>query len=107
MHKRTFLLVTLCLLSIHAYSCKSDPLADGLPDQIHCSLCHGSELNAAPPVSLDSSDKTTNISVGAHQSHINIGRFRKAINCDECHLVPNRVDQAGHVDHFPAEVVFG
>jgi predicted CxxxxCH...CXXCH cytochrome family protein len=65
-----------------------------------CSLCHGSAANAAPPGDLSGSFDPTRISVGAHQSHLNGGRFGRPVLCEECHSVPQTVEQPGHLDDF-------
>jgi predicted CxxxxCH...CXXCH cytochrome family protein len=72
-----------------------------------CNSCHGSDQNNAPPLSTSGSSSTSDVAVGAHQSHLHDGPFRQAINCDECHLVPKSAGDPGHIDNPPAEVTFG
>src|SRR5512145_1278604 len=50
--------------------CQRSQLTDGLPAETDCSSCHGAAGNAAPPRALNGSDSTTDIGVGAHQSHM-------------------------------------
>ena len=90
-------------------ACEPTALPDGEPPEsdLQCNSCHGNETNAAPPVATDGSTETTAIGVGAHQAHLVGGAFRKGIACEECHVVPETVDDKGHVDPLPAEVTFG
>ncbi|MFO0729209.1 MAG: CxxxxCH/CxxCH domain-containing protein [Myxococcota bacterium] len=92
----------------------ADGVLDVLPGS-DCNTCHGSVENAAPPGDLvysagdhhDRSD-THRKSIGAHQSHLGGGVLSKPIACNECHLVPTRLNDPGHVDtSTPAEVLFG
>ncbi len=71
-----------------------------------CRSCHGSEDNAAPPRALDGETDTTAVGVGAHQVHLTGGEFSRALQCEECHLVPEEVGAEGHLDALPAEVQF-
>jgi predicted CxxxxCH...CXXCH cytochrome family protein len=86
---------------------------DGKIDTVtECYTCHGKEkVNAAPPLSLSGSEDTHNIGVGAHQTHMQEGKVAKAIQCQECHIVPKNVDDPGHLPEGPddthAKVVFG
>jgi predicted CxxxxCH...CXXCH cytochrome family protein len=72
-----------------------------------CSVCHGSEDNAAPPLSLSGEEDTTVTEVGAHQSHLADGAYRAAMSCDDCHVVPDTMGAAGHLDEAPAELTWG
>ncbi len=72
-----------------------------------CSDCHGSDANAAPPVSVEGLTDTTETGVGAHQAHLTDGPLRLAVSCDACHVVPDRADAPGHLGPLPAEVTFG
>ncbi len=87
--------------------CAFDPLADGLPEEITCHDCHGSEDNPAPPTSVNGSTDTADVAVGAHQSHLAGDVEHEESTCSECHVVPDSVDEPGHVDNLPAEVEFG
>ena len=53
-----------------------------------CTDCHGTE--GRPP------------QTGAHAIHDAYG-----VSCSACHIVPATVNAAGHIDKYPAEVVFG
>jgi predicted CxxxxCH...CXXCH cytochrome family protein len=50
---------------------------------------------------------TTDVGVGAHQAHLKSGPFSQAIACSECHVVPARVEDPGHMDGAHAIVTFG
>lgn len=59
-------------------------------------------------MALDGSMDTTSIGVGAHQSHVLGARLQRPVSCSECHLVPQDVNDPGHIDTaLPAEVLFG
>jgi len=77
------------------------------PPATDCHSCHGSEENAAPPLSIGGATETTELGVGAHQAHLHESALRAAVECDECHTVPNNVDDPGHPDGSPAELSFG
>ncbi|MBI2376255.1 MAG: CxxxxCH/CxxCH domain-containing protein [Deltaproteobacteria bacterium] len=73
-----------------------------------CDSCHGSAGESAPPRDLDGRSETTRISVGAHRTHLDGGKTGKPVACTECHVVPEELDNPGHVDTArPAELVFG
>ncbi|MBI4820487.1 MAG: CxxxxCH/CxxCH domain-containing protein, partial [Deltaproteobacteria bacterium] len=73
-----------------------------------CGGCHGSATNAAPPRDLSGQSAVTVLTVGVHQSHLSGGVASRAVSCNECHVVPLHVGDAGHVDTAsPAEVSFG
>ncbi len=74
---------------------------------LSCSTCHGSTTNNAPPVSAHGATATTDITVGAHQSHMQDSALRKALACTDCHLLPASVDSPGHIIDGPAPVIFG
>jgi predicted CxxxxCH...CXXCH cytochrome family protein len=71
-----------------------------------CDGCHGSAQSPAPPRDLAGNLFTTALGVGAHQAHLNgPHRLRGPIACTECHQVPTKVDDPGHIDTPPpAEV---
>ncbi len=72
-----------------------------------CNSCHGNATNAAPPVDTAGRSGTGEVTVGAHQSHLQ-ATLGKEVGCEACHEVPATVDAAGHLDGTPdAEVVFG
>jgi predicted CxxxxCH...CXXCH cytochrome family protein len=71
-----------------------------------CLGCHGGGGSSAPPTSTRGTTATTDVAVGAHQAHLDPGAFRKAIACDECHVVPDTMGAPGHVDGIAA-VTFG
>ena len=71
-----------------------------------CTLCHGSEQNAAPPAATTGATDTADVRVGAHQSHVVTGDLSQAFDCVVCHVVPGSVTDAGHLGASPAEVTF-
>jgi len=91
-----------------AHVCVFDASVALDPGQAGCRSCHGSLVNAAPPSAVEGAVATSEIGVGAHQSHLTGGVFSRPVACEECHLVPARVDDPGHIDTaLPAEVTFG
>jgi len=72
-----------------------------------CDSCHGGGGSAAPPVDTAGQSGTDLVTVGAHRSHLQDGSFRRAVACDECHVVPQSLGDVGHVDAAPAEVTWG
>lgn len=71
-----------------------------------CGGCHGDAPTGAPPPNLDGDLDRLQPGVGAHGPHLNprLG-LSTAVACTECHLVPERIDDAGHIDSaLPAEV---
>ncbi len=65
-----------------------------------CNTCHGNEQNNAPPRDLAGHLESTYLGVGAHQTMLNAG-----VTCQTCHIVPDSVYAAGHLDATPyAEV---
>jgi predicted CxxxxCH...CXXCH cytochrome family protein len=81
-----------------------------------CNTCHGNGENAAPPVDTTGHSETTAPGVGAHQTHLLGGHAAatsggdptaRAVTCEACHLVPERVTDSGHNDTaLPAELTF-
>ncbi|MEZ4219428.1 MAG: CxxxxCH/CxxCH domain-containing protein [Polyangiaceae bacterium] len=71
-----------------------------------CNGCHGSENNPAPPKDTTGSSDPTAIGVGAHQAHLAGGAFSRAVECKDCHVVPEKPDDPGHGDALPAELNF-
>lgn len=71
-----------------------------------CNSCHGSATSNAPPRDLSGNTVTTAMGVGAHQAHLlGWSSLRGPIACETCHLVPQNVNDPGHIDTAPpAEV---
>jgi predicted CxxxxCH...CXXCH cytochrome family protein len=68
--------------------------------------CHGS-TNPAPPFDLSGSSATSSPGVGAHQAHVLGSARARAVQCNECHVVPDDVFAPGHLDSsLPAELAF-
>ncbi len=84
-------------------------------DDESCTRCHGDStrdagalVRAAPPSDLKGSTDVSYPGVGAHSIHLLPGETHGPIACDECHVVPDRVDTPGHADDtLPAELTFG
>ena len=100
----------LGLVTTLSAGCDKEPLATGMLSHFepNCSFCHGNKDNAAPPTALDPSRE---LGVGAHQAHLKVGTVAAAVECEECHTVP---EDPADPDHLPeegeapeAEVVFG
>jgi predicted CxxxxCH...CXXCH cytochrome family protein len=79
---------------------------DGIVDYRagECTSCHGSETNPAPPSDTLGNTQTSAMGVGAHQIHLSGGVNSRPLECRECHVVPEQVEQPMHVDGLPAEV---
>lgn len=77
--------------------------------QTGCSLgCHGTDSSNAPPMGIAGVADTTSVGVGAHQQHMNPApTWHARIACADCHVVPQAVGDAGHIDgDNKAEVTF-
>lgn len=74
-----------------------------------CQRCHGGTYaNAAPPRSVAGETATSVLGVGAHQVHLQDSQYRKAIACEECHVVPaTGSDPADHAGGGAATLTFG
>ncbi len=105
------LLVTMGAIVLSACDVARQPTAseDGAAASGEtCTRCHGEPgRNAAPPRSVRGETATSDVGVGAHQAHLNAGPFRQAISCSECHVVPSRVEDPGHIENASAPVTFG
>ncbi len=74
-----------------------------------CNACHGTFsapanltglpllLSAAPPGSVAGDTSVTSPGVGAHQKHLQTGTNGKSVKCQECHTVPNKWTDPGHI----------
>jgi len=75
-----------------------------------CTTCHGGVDNqtGAPPGDLVGRVSATFVGVGAHSAHLAEGPLSDAFACNECHVVPDSLFQAGHIDSpLPAELTWG
>ena len=72
-----------------------------------CTACHGGagNLTGAPPWDVSGRTDTAEITVGAHDSHVQAGLLAAAIPCSECHPDP-RLASTVHGNHT-VNVVFG
>ncbi|MBI4821924.1 MAG: CxxxxCH/CxxCH domain-containing protein [Deltaproteobacteria bacterium] len=94
------------LVALFAFACAKDEPSDPVLVE-GCRSCHGSRANPAPPKANDGSTDRTARSVGAHQAHLLGGVSSRNVPCEECHRVPENVDDEGHLDALPgAELVF-
>jgi predicted CxxxxCH...CXXCH cytochrome family protein len=65
----------------------------------NCNACHGNADNPAPPVDIQGRTDTALPSVGAHQAHLKAASgLSAAVPCATCHVVPVKLDSAGHLD---------
>jgi predicted CxxxxCH...CXXCH cytochrome family protein len=80
---------------------------DGTVDYVagDCQSCHGSAANPAPPLDTSGNQSSTALGVGAHQAHLD-AKLGRSLACDECHRVPERVEEPTHADGLPAELLF-
>ena len=61
-----------------------------------CNICHGGSANAAPPQAVSESATA----IGAHQPHLLGSNISAGIQCSECHIVPAKYDDPGHIDNL-------
>lgn len=71
-----------------------------------CAECHGDDESPAPPVDTHGNVEVSAIGVGAHRAHLGGGSWGRPLACDECHRVPEKVEDPAHIDGSPAEVIF-
>ena len=79
-----------------------------------CTGCHGDPqrnagplLRLAPPNDVKGNSDVAYPGVGAHMLHLVPRAGYAPVACDQCHVVPTQVRQAGHIDSAPpAEVDF-
>lgn len=84
-------------------SCSQCHAGVGGPE--NCSTCHGSS-NPAPPRDLSNNTSKSARGVGAHQIHFLGSSLASPLYCNDCHVVPGGIYDAGHIDATPhAEVV--
>jgi len=76
---------------ISCYTCHNNG-----PDA--CNVCHGSDVNAAPPRDLLGAQDPAMKSVGAHQAHLTGRSLSDGFACSECHAVPAGYLDPGHFD---------
>jgi len=77
-----------------------------------CNTCHGAFrspatdfLSSAPPKGVQGDTLQTYRGVGAHAKHLVTAAVGRPVRCQECHVVPTTLRQAGHIDsQLPAEV---
>lgn len=74
---------------------------------LECYSCHGSKASNAPPKDLAGNTESSSPGVGAHQKHLAGGAYGRPVACTECHVVPEKVGDPGHLDDTKgAEVIF-
>lgn len=82
---------------------------NGKPDvaDLTCTSCHGGGGSSAPPSDLLGNADVTTMGVGAHRAHLSGGKWGRSVACTDCHVVPEHVDDPGHIDDWTAaEVTF-
>ena len=73
-----------------------------------CNVCHGSNSSIAPPEDTRGNVETRFAGVGAHQAHLDEGAIALALDCVECHLMPQSFADPAHIDGDErAEIVWG
>ena len=72
-----------------------------------CGTCHGSAASGgAPGPDLSWNLDISKVTVGLHAVHLSGTKFTK-VTCKDCHKVPTKLTDKGHVDtSTPAEVTF-
>jgi len=77
-----------------------------------CTSCHGDParagsllLAAAPPNGTRGENQTTDMAVGAHQAHLNVGPAARAMACTDCHNPPTSTTHATGVVEFSWSVL--
>ncbi|MBI5101429.1 MAG: CxxxxCH/CxxCH domain-containing protein [Nitrospirae bacterium] len=102
--------------STNCHGTKSAGWGTTLGSVDQCTKCHGTDTAApapdwakAPPGDTEGNTLNTTRRVGAHQAHVRaLDNLSSPIACNECHIVPQNVTDAGHNDTaLPAEVTFG
>ncbi|MFZ5441822.1 MAG: CxxxxCH/CxxCH domain c-type cytochrome [Myxococcota bacterium] len=96
-------------------ACHGDLFADGGVAHVNgrvdlslaCNSCHGDATSPAPPRDTQGTTSTAARTVGAHRSHLGPSSWHAELTCDECHVVPSRFDDPGHLDPSPAELFWG
>ncbi|MBI2896274.1 MAG: CxxxxCH/CxxCH domain-containing protein [Deltaproteobacteria bacterium] len=83
-----------------------DAGSDAGPEPLTCTSCHGSGDEPAPPVDTLGRRDTSLPTVGAHREHLGAGSLYRRRECTDCHIVPDQIDEEGHVDDPPAEIVW-
>jgi predicted CxxxxCH...CXXCH cytochrome family protein len=71
-----------------------------------CTACHGMGTLGGPPPDLDGRLERGRVTVGLHTRHATVpSGVRGPIPCSDCHVVPERLTDEGHLDtDWPAEV---
>ncbi|MBL8921232.1 MAG: hypothetical protein JNJ54_20380 [Myxococcaceae bacterium] len=93
---------------IDIFFTQGDRHIDGQLDlTVDCKTCHGDTTSPAPPRDTTGNTSTSARGVGAHRSHLGPSAWHAEVTCDDCHTVPTRADDPGHLGLLPAEVNFG
>lgn len=92
-------------------SCLSSGCHTGANGPEECNTCHGDFSNKhriAPPTDLSGGFADSLRGVGAHSKHLMDNVLGNKVECAECHKVPVKYFDVGHVDtDLPAEIIFG
>ena len=74
-----------------------------------CNTCHG-DFNdpnkIAPPRDTKGMISTSSPGVGAHSSHLYENDLTNNVKCSNCHVIPQKFDDPGHIGQSPAPVIF-
>ncbi len=71
-----------------------------------CVVCHGGEDNqtGAPPEDLAGNANTDAKGVGAHTAHLSDGNLSLKFDCESCHIFPDSLYAAGHLETVKSQV---
>lgn len=75
---------------------------------VGCTSCHGWDQGASPPQNLSGECGETARNVGAHTAMRRDAIPAHQVNCSNCHVIPLRIWEMGHIDgdNVP-EITFG
>ena len=102
MRNRTFALAACILAGAVAACGEARPALErgGAAAAADCTACHGGlgDDTGAPPRDLNGRTATTEVTVGAHATHVKAGPLAAAFDCDACHVKPASIGAPGHLD---------
>ncbi len=74
-----------------------------------CNTCHGDfsdPSKIAPPRDTNGGTSESSPGVGAHSSHLYTNTLGRIVRCSNCHIVPKKMSDPGHIEQLPAEINF-
>lgn len=89
------------------YTCNNCHKDENGPE--NCYTCHGDKnnLNFAPPRDLSDNSNSNFVGVGAHQVHLVNTTISKNVDCNSCHIVPEKLNDENHLGNDnKAEIIF-